>query len=83
MEVSISLTFRRFLLFFCLSLPLFVACKHDRPQVLNPWVGESIDSVAFKQKYHYWHNYNFIATDTIRLAQTPTNALDYLKTQTN
>lgn len=74
MEVSMSLTFRNFILFFCLSLPLFVACKHDRPQVLNPWVGESIDSVAFKQKYHYWHNYNFIATDTIRLAQTPTNA---------
>ena len=74
MEVSISPTFRRFLLFFCFSLPLFVACKHDRPQVLNPWVGESIDSVAFKQKYHYWHNYNFIATDTIRLAHTPTNA---------
>lgn len=65
----------KWVLMCCISLALLVACKHDRPQVLNPWVGETVDSVAFKKEYHYWRNFNFVTTDTIRLVQSPTSVV--------
>ena len=77
MKVLKSLYLTKFILLFCISISLFVACKHDRPQVLNPWVGENVDSASFRSKYHYWNNFNFIATDTIRLAASPTNTIGF------
>lgn len=75
-SIHYSMSSQRFLTTFrilgllVVNLMLLVACKHDRPQVLNPWVGENVDSVAFKKEYHYWRNFNFITTDTIRLSRS-------------
>ena len=74
MNVSVFSVLTKTLLLFSICMSLFLACKHDRPQVLNPWVGENVDSIAFKQQYHYWRNYNFVVTDTIRLPHSPANA---------
>lgn len=70
---SLCLTFRISYFSFALAFLFFYSISMITLSI-KPLGGESIDSVAFKQKYHYWHL--LIATDTIRLAQTPTNALD-------
>lgn len=49
---------------------LLVACDHDRPLVQDPWSTTNVDSLAFRNSRHYWKNYNFYTTDSLRLSSS-------------
>ena len=67
--------FVHILLFFGGLLTL-VGCHDTRPRMLGFSGGDGVDSVAFARTHHYWKNYNFLTTDSIRLsASDPSGVL--------
>lgn len=52
----------------CLLALLLAACQNDRPQILDPWASTSVDSTEFQATHHYWKNYIFLTTDSLRLS---------------
>ncbi len=67
--------FVHILLFFGGLLTL-VGCRDTRPRMLGFSGGDGVDSVAFARTHHYWKNYNFLTTDSIRLsASDPSGVL--------
>lgn len=67
--------FVHILLFFGGLLAL-VGCRDTRPRMLGFSGGDGVDSVAFARTHHYWKNYNFLTTDSIRLsASDPSGVL--------
>ena len=61
-----------YLLFIFCSLS---ACRDNRPRVLNPWTGDTVDATAFQRTHHYWKNFNFLTLDTLRLSVTEPNGI--------
>ncbi len=65
---------RRHIFILSLLCMLVQGCYYSHPERLEPWQpadGETIDSVDFRTRHHYWKGFNFEATDTIRLTRRP------------
>ncbi len=65
---------RRHIFILSLLCMLMQGCYYSHPERLEPWQpadGETIDSVDFRTRHHYWKGFNFEATDTIRLTRRP------------
>lgn len=57
----------RKLLYIFFALFLLVSCGHEQPKCVDPWATTGVDSDSFRMRYHYWKNFNFVTTDSIRL----------------
>lgn len=68
-------------LFLLLSLFLSMACRHDRPHIVDPWASTTIDSAAFQTTHHYWKNFHFLLVDSLRLDNASPVDFGYISTK--